>query len=62
MAMSPGMVSGRVVTTSMNSPGRVGELVAHAIELRPLTGFMITSSSDRAVSETGHQLTMRLPR
>jgi len=37
------------------------DFVPHAVE-QPLHGFIITSSSERAVSEAGHQLTMRLPR
>ena len=60
-ATSPINVSGRVVEISRNSPGASvsSYFMKYSFER---CGVMITSSSDRAVSETGHQLTIRLPR
>ena len=54
-------VSGRVVEISMNSPG-LSASSYFMVKSFEREAFMITSSSERAVRETGHQFTIRLPR
>lgn len=60
-AMSPMRVSGRVVEISRNSPGASTNsyFMKKSFEF---CGLAITSSSESAVRDTGHQLTMRFPR
>ena len=56
--MSPSMVSGRVVATTMNSPAAL-DRIADVPEW-PFTSTCSTSRSEIAVSSFGSQLTSRL--